>query len=173
MHQQLVPLAAVLLLTASCGQGSGEGQGDAGPPLVTFDSGLPFAEDAGFCTELHCHPGLQPDAYEPGLTKSTNRNNFTVSLWSDPAPPGLGVHSLTLLVNRVATGEPAPGLRVRIIADLHDVGASEVPPQVSDVGGGQYEVTGVDILDYGLWEIVVLVQEEKVLDVASFYFAVF
>ncbi len=185
MRAPVFIMLIIVHLGAGCG-GAGERVGgepdvgadgssgaDASYDASSDSSGLSPDAGLGYCVgasaDPHCHPGLTPDLYAAGLTKTTNHKNFAISLWSTPVP-GLGEHQMEVEVRRLSDGAGAPGMRMRTIVDLHDVGSPDKAPIVRELGGGRYALDGVLFPEPGLWELVILVQEGKQLDVVSYFF---
>jgi hypothetical protein len=131
------------------------------------DDPAPSGGDAGdSCTG-------EGDTYSVGLSKVSQAAGMTVQLVdANPAPPALGTNAWKLLI-KDAGGNPIVGATVNINLYMPKHRHAQPGTVGADKGGGTYEVTDLNLVMPGLFDITAeVVPRGEVADSAKFQFCV-
>jgi YtkA-like len=151
--QLRVPVALFFLLAlAACG-GGGSSSPDAGDTV-------------------NCASDPRVTTYKPNLTVASKTGGTKVTLVSsDPSPPAKAVNTWNLHVTDGA-GNPLPSVALNVDTLMPDHGhKSTTVPQVANKGGGDYQVTLLDLFMPGVWHVWFFTGTATT-DTADFWFCV-
>jgi hypothetical protein len=127
----------MVLALGACDGGNDDGEMDTGDD----DAMMSFCEDED-----------RADAFTAGLRKTGERATLTV-VDAVPAMPGRGDNVWTLAVTD-ASGAPMEGETLDAKPWMPDHGhGTPVEEQVTDLGGGEYEITSLNLFMPGLWVV--------------------
>lgn len=116
--------------------------------------------------------GIVLDTYAAGMTKTTQKGAFCISLWSQPGPPAMGMNSLTLKVVD-GEGNPVSGAWVKVLPAMPQHGhGSNSMPAVAETQPGTYQAAKVELQMMGAWSITVEVNTIDTTDSTVFWFEV-
>jgi YtkA-like len=133
--QLRLPVALFFLLAlAACG-GGGSSNPDAGDTV-------------------NCASDPRVTTYKPNLTVASKTGATKVTLVSsDPTPPAKAVNTWNLHVTD-GSGNPLPSVALNVDTLMPDHGhKSTTIPQVANKGGGDYQVTLLDLFMPGVWHV--------------------
>lgn len=151
---RLALFAAAALATPACGPASSSDTPDL----------LPAAT---------CTADARGEKYAAGMQHVTTNKLYTVVLVSsDPGPPAKGNDTWIIKVTDAA-GAPVAGAKVSVLPFMpdHGHGTSRVV-DVTDQGGGQYQLTPLNFFMAGVWRTTVTIDAAAGVDQALFYFCI-
>ena len=113
------------------------------------------------------------DTYRVGLSKTSAAGSFSVELTdANPAPPALGINAWKLRI-KDASGNAIAGATVNISLYMPKHRHSQPGTVGTDQGGGTYDVTDLNLVMPGLFDITVEVTPPGgMTDSAKFQFCV-
>ena len=114
-------------------------------------SSNPDNNDAGV---VNCQSDPRVLNYVANVSVTSASGSTKYALVSDPAPPAHGNDTWNLHVTNVSSGQPVAGLNLGIKTLMPDHGhGSPTTPNITDKGGGDYQVTPLYLFMPGVWQI--------------------
>lgn len=115
------------------------------------------------------------DPYDAGYELTGEQGNFTIRLVSaDPSPHIVGDNSLTIQVVD-GDGAPVDGVtfdRIEPFSATGDHGTPITPEYTATGTAGEYEVTMLNYVHFGIWNVTVELSADGVSDRVVFTFCV-
>jgi hypothetical protein len=159
-------IAAALLLWASGSLGCSDEGGGASPPGGTdaavdaaneTGGGSDAAKDTGGDSDVNCEG--RGDRYFAGLKKASADGLVNVEITSaDPAPPGLGDRNTLILKVTDSQGNPIEKATLVCAPWMPDHDHGSAAQVATEIGGGAYNLTGLNFRMNGLWQATVRVE---------------
>ena len=145
-------LALLATLTLACGTGSADG---------------------GQEPHDHKHGGDgEHDHYQPGMTRTSEQELYSIAFYSDPGPPAVGLNVFRLGIADAA-GTAVEGALVTVDLSMPGHGhGSDRNPVVEEEAAGVYRVEQASLTMLGIWQIDVTIEAEAGTDTVSFRFDV-
>ncbi len=137
---RLLVSASLAALLPACSSSSNAGPADA-------------SVDVGPAPSL-CSTDPRAQTFTPGMAGTASSGPLTVKLASvAPSPPDKGNNDWTIAVTD-ATGAPVDGLAIAVAPFMPDHGhGTSITPQVTAKGGGQYDVSLLNLFMAGIWTV--------------------
>lgn len=147
-------VGTMALALAGCSGGGGGGGTDTGESANSAMSG-------GCATETRAEP------FSAGMSKTGDNGVKVAIMQSDPAPPQIYDNVWELQVSDASGMLEGATLEIEPRMPDHGHGSPRVP-QITDMGGGDYEAKRVNFNMSGYWEVHVRVKTADMKDEVMF-----
>lgn len=152
---------------------AGLGLAASSPSLLIVGCGAPGSSAADMTQSSTCAAETRADAYAAGIQHASATKLYNVTLvTSTPGPPQKGDNTWLVRVAD-AGGAAVDGATVAVNPTMPDHGhGTPIKVVVTPMGGGQYQLTPLNLFMSGLWRIEINITTMKGADQAAFQFCI-